>query len=43
MGTGGHNVPLVQDAYGIRKLVPREVANFQGFPTSFAFPPIAKQ
>ena len=24
MGTGGHNVPLIRDASGIRKLTPRE-------------------
>ena len=24
MGTGGHNVPLIKDNYGIRKLTPRE-------------------
>lgn len=38
MGTGGHNVPLVRDAYGIRKLTPRECARFQGFPDSHVFP-----
>jgi len=31
MGTGGHNVPLVLDSNGIRKLTPRECARFQGF------------
>jgi len=31
MGTGGHNVPLVLDQRGIRKLTPRECARFQGF------------
>lgn len=31
MGTGGHNVPLLRDAHGIRKLTPRECFNFQGF------------
>lgn len=41
MGSGGHNVPLVLDAYGIRKLTPRETANFQGFPKSFVLPNIA--
>ena len=35
MGTGGHNVPLVLDDNGIRKLTPRECARFQGFPDSF--------
>jgi DNA (cytosine-5)-methyltransferase 1 len=38
MGTGGHNVPLIKDAYGIRKLTPRECFNFQGFPESFELP-----
>ena len=32
MGQGGHNVPLIKDAVGIRKLTPRECFNFQGFP-----------
>tara|TARA_A100001011_G_scaffold95850_1_gene100817 strand:+ start:2601 stop:3584 length:984 start_codon:yes stop_codon:yes gene_type:complete len=38
MGTGGHNVPLIKDDLGIRKLTPRECLNFQGFPKSFKFP-----
>jgi DNA (cytosine-5)-methyltransferase 1 len=38
MGSGGHNVPLVLVAGGIRKLTPRECANFQGFPRSFRLP-----
>jgi DNA (cytosine-5)-methyltransferase 1 len=38
MGLGGHNVPLIKDAYGIRKLTPRETANFQGFPKDFVLP-----
>jgi DNA (cytosine-5)-methyltransferase 1 len=42
MGSGGHNVPLVRDKWGVRKLTPRETANFQGFPKSFKLPPIAK-
>lgn len=41
MGSGGHNVPLLRDNKGIRKLTPRETANFQGFPTSFVLPKIA--
>lgn len=32
MGSGGHNVPLVKDAYGIRKLTPKECFAFQGYP-----------
>jgi DNA (cytosine-5)-methyltransferase 1 len=38
MGTGGHNVPLVLDDNGIRKLTPRECFNFQGFPQSYKLP-----
>lgn len=32
MGSGGHNVPLVKDDYGIRKLTPKECFAFQGYP-----------
>ena len=35
MGTGGHNVPLILDDKGIRKLTPRECFNLQGFPTTY--------
>lgn len=38
MGTGGHNVPLIKDDKGIRKLTPRECARFQGFPDSYKLP-----
>lgn len=38
MGTGGHNVPLILDDYGIRKLTPEECVGFQGFPNEFSFP-----
>jgi len=38
MGTGGHNVPLILDDFGVRKLTPRECFNFQGFPISFVLP-----
>lgn len=31
MGTGGHNVPIFRDKFGIRKLTPRECFNLQGF------------
>jgi DNA (cytosine-5)-methyltransferase 1 len=41
MGSGGHNVPLILDNFGIRKLTPRETANFQGFPKSFKLPNMA--
>ena len=33
MGIGGHNVPFLLDAWGIRKLSVPEVARFQGFET----------
>lgn len=32
MGAGGHNVPLLVDDYGIRKLTPKECFAFQGYP-----------
>jgi len=38
MGAGGHNVPLIVDDYGIRKLTPKECLNFQGYPKNFNFP-----
>lgn len=38
MGSGGHNVPLVLDKKGIRKLTPRECARLQGFPESYQLP-----
>lgn len=38
MGVGGHNVPIIRDARGIRKLTPRECARLQGFPESFILP-----
>jgi DNA (cytosine-5)-methyltransferase 1 len=41
MGMGGHNVPLVLNGKGIRKLTPRECANFQGFPKDYKLPSIA--
>jgi DNA (cytosine-5)-methyltransferase 1 len=41
MGGGGHNVPLVKDDTGIRKLTPRECFNLQGFPQSYKFPKIS--
>ena len=33
MGIGGHNVPFVRDAWGIRKLSVEEIARLQGFET----------
>jgi DNA (cytosine-5)-methyltransferase 1 len=42
MGSGGHNVPLIKDDFGIRKLTPKECFAFQGYPINdFIIPPIA--
>lgn len=41
MGSGGHNVPLLLDDNGIRKLTPRECFNLQGFPTSYKLPDLS--
>jgi len=38
MGGGGHNVPLLKDDKGIRKLTPRECFNLQGFPIDYKLP-----
>ena len=38
MGTGGHNVPIIKDKNGIRKLTPYECIRLQGFDSSFRFP-----
>lgn len=38
MGGGGHNVPLIRDEKGIRKLTPRECFNVQGFPSDYILP-----
>jgi DNA (cytosine-5)-methyltransferase 1 len=35
MGSGGHNVPLLRDHQGVRKLTPRECFNLQAFPVSY--------
>jgi DNA (cytosine-5)-methyltransferase 1 len=35
MGSGGHNVPLLKDNIGIRKLTPKECFNLQGFPNDY--------
>lgn len=35
MGSGGHNVPLLRNAQGIRKLTPRECFSLQGFPLDY--------
>jgi DNA (cytosine-5)-methyltransferase 1 len=41
MGSGGHNIPIILDNIGIRKLTPRECFNFQGFPSSYKLPSIS--
>lgn len=41
MGCGGHNVPLLKDDFGIRKLTPRECFNLQGFPENYKLPNIS--
>ncbi len=38
MGRGGHNVPLIKNSVGIRKLTPKECFLLQGFPKSFKLP-----
>lgn len=38
MGSGGHNVPIIKDKKGIRKLTPRETFSIQGFPKSYKLP-----
>ena len=35
---GGHNVPLLRDEKGVRKLTPRECFSFQGFPDTYKLP-----
>lgn len=35
MSAGGHNVPLLMDNKGIRKLTPKETFNLQGFPNTY--------
>lgn len=41
MGGGGHNVPIILDEKGIRKLTPRECFNLQGFPDSYILPALS--
>jgi DNA (cytosine-5)-methyltransferase 1 len=41
MGTGGHNVPIIKDKKGIRKLTPLECARIQGFPSDYKLPKLS--
>lgn len=41
MGSGGHNVPIIKDNNGIRKLTPRECFSLQGFPKTYNLPELA--
>lgn len=41
MGGGGHNVPIILDSKGIRKLTPRECFNLQGFDSSYQLPKLS--
>ncbi len=41
MGMGGHNVPIIKDKKGIRKLTPLECFRIQGFPKDYTLPNIA--
>ena len=38
MGRGGHNVPIIKNSKGIRKLTPRECFLLQGFEPDFKLP-----
>ena len=41
MGRGGHNVPIIKNHKGIRKLTPKECFLLQGFPKDFKLPEIS--
>lgn len=43
MGTGGHNVPLILDDQGIRKITPTEAMRLQGFPAGLTYDLPAKK
>ena len=43
MGTGGHNVPLILDDNGIRKITPTEAMRLQGFPAGLTYDLPAKK
>lgn len=38
MGMGGHNVPIIVDGKGIRKITPEECIRVQGFPKGYKLP-----
>lgn len=38
-GSGGHNVLILKDKFGIRKMTPREYFLIQGFNDEYTFPP----
>lgn len=40
MGTWRERIPYIRDAYGIRKITPKECLALQGFPSEFNFPDI---
>ncbi len=41
MGRGGHNVPIIKNTIGVRKLTPRECFSLQGFPPDFKLPDLS--
>lgn len=43
MGTWRERIPYIRDAYGIRKITPKECLALQGFPQEFSFPEISIQ
>ena len=40
MGMGGHNVPIIKDSIGIRRLTPKECLKLQGFPEDYKLPDV---
>ncbi|MCL1884740.1 MAG: DNA (cytosine-5-)-methyltransferase [Defluviitaleaceae bacterium] len=43
MGTYPDRVPLIRDAFGIRKLTPQDCLALQGFPKGYCFPDISQK
>lgn len=41
MGCGGHNVPIIRDNFGVRKLLPYECFLIQGFPSTYKLPAVS--